>query len=90
MRWHACRHSAVYAPALLRLCSIIELRDTRTLEPITAILGCPVWLPALDAAQQPDGAKLAHLQQRILGQSLWHTVNWLREVVSSFSADTQG
>lgn len=90
VRQHACRHSAAYAPALLRLCSIIELRESRSLEAITAILGCPVWLPALYAAEQPNSAKLAPPQQRLLCQALWHTVNWLREVVSSFSADAQG
>ena len=90
LRRLACRHIPAYAPALLRLCSVIDLRECMTLEAITAILGCPVWLPALGASEQPDAAKLAPSQQRILCQALWHSVDWLREVVNSFSADTQG
>lgn len=90
LRQLACRLIPAYAPALLRLCSVIDLRECKSLEAITAILGCPVWLPALDAPEQPDAAKLAPSQQRILCQALWHTVNWLRETVNSFSADTQG
>ena len=90
MRQLSCRHSAAYAPALLRLCSVIELRECKTLEAVTAILGCPVWLPALDAAERLEAAQLPASQQRILCQALWHTVNWLREVANSFSADAQG
>ena len=84
------RHCPAYAPALLRLCSIIELRECKTLEAITAILGCPVLLPALGAAQQLGAPAPSACQQRVLCQALWHAVNWLREAVNSFSADTQG
>ena len=85
-----CRQSTAYAPALLRLCSILELRACKSLEAITAILGCPVMLPAQEPVERLEAAKLSAPQQRILRQALWHTVSWLREVVNSFSADAQG
>jgi hypothetical protein len=85
-----CRQAPAYAPALLRLCSTLELKASGSLEGITAILGCPVCLPALEGPQAPNLQELPAQQRKAFCLSLWLAVDWLREAVNSFSADTQG
>ena len=85
-----CRQTPAYVPALLRLCSTLELKASGSLEGITAILGCPLCLPALEGPQAPNLQELPAQQRKAFCLSLWLAINWLREAVNSFSADTLG
>lgn len=69
---------------MLGLCQTVELKTSESLDSLTAILGCSLCLPRLE-----DQMGLMSCQkQEAMCLSLWHAVNWLREAVNGFSADT--
>ena len=57
---------------------------SQSLDSLTAVLGCSLCLPQLE---QQMGLLSCH-EQEAMCLSLWHAVNWLREIVNGFSADT--
>ena len=57
---------------------------SQSLDSLTAVLGCSLCLPRLEGQM----AMLACREQEAMCLSLWHAVNWLRENVNGFSADT--
>ncbi|BDA41598.1 probable fanconi anemia group D2 protein homolog [Coccomyxa sp. Obi] len=84
------RGMMLYAAAVLNLTCTLELRANDNLDGLTAILGCSLCLP-LPACLEPEHLLTMSAQQRQLScLSLWHTVNWLREVVNAFSSDQAG
>ena len=68
---------------MLGLCQSVELKASQSLDSLTAVLGCSLCLPPLEGQM----GLLTGQEQEAMCQSLWHAVNWLREVVNGFSAD---
>ena len=68
---------------MLGLCQAVELKMSQNLDSLTAILGCSLCLSRLEGQMG-----LSCAEQEAMCLSLWHAVNWLREAVNGFSADT--
>lgn len=80
----------VYASAVLGLTQTLELCLNKNLDGLTALLGCSLCMPRPSLAEEQQLASLPAQQRQLLCQSLWHAVNWLREVVNAFSGDKSG
>jgi hypothetical protein len=81
------RDKLACAPFVLHLTTLSELRSSQSLDSLTAVLGCSICLPKLEELGDHAGAGSAQERQAVC-LSLWHAVNWLREVVSCFSLDS--
>lgn len=80
----------VYGPAVLRCTAALELACCKNLDGLTAILGCALCMPQQSLLDTHQLARLPPEQLTVLCLSLWHAVNWLREVVNAFAADEAG
>ena len=90
---HACtgdRGMMVCATAVLGLTQTLELRATNSLDGLTAILGCSLCLPLPSSLAVKQLSASSAEQRQMACLSLWHAVNWLREVVNAFSCDKTG
>ncbi|XP_039275452.1 Fanconi anemia group D2 protein isoform X2 [Nilaparvata lugens] len=67
---------------LLRLLKDLEKHD---LTEIDALLGCPIILPALHVYTAAEFGSLTPGQQHAALHCLFHVINWLREILSSFA-----
>lgn len=76
-------HALCYLCPLLRLLSTCELMTTGELGAIDAVLGTPLLLIE-DTIILNEMESLAENVQEIICLSLWHSINWCREVVNSF------
>uniref|UniRef100_A0A667XEQ8 FA complementation group D2 n=1 Tax=Myripristis murdjan TaxID=586833 RepID=A0A667XEQ8_9TELE len=65
---------------LLRLCE--EKQHQGDLEEIDALLGCPLVITDMDIIEKVDS--LSKAEREFLCSLLFHTINWLREVVNAF------
>ncbi|RZF48297.1 hypothetical protein LSTR_LSTR010260 [Laodelphax striatellus] len=67
---------------LLRLLKDLEKHD---LTEIDALLGCPIILPSLEVYSTAEFGSLTPFQQHAALHCLFHVINWLREILSSFA-----
>ncbi|XP_077054270.1 Fanconi anemia group D2 protein isoform X2 [Siphateles boraxobius] len=65
---------------LLRLCE--EVQHEGDLEEIDALLGCPLILTDMEVVEKVES--LSKAEREFLCSLLFHTINWLREVVNAF------
>ncbi|XP_055999179.1 Fanconi anemia group D2 protein-like isoform X3 [Ostrea edulis] len=65
---------------LLRMC---EQRQNRNLDNIDALLGCPIFLPKSEVMDKMES--LSMKEKDVICTSLFHALNWFREVVNAFA-----
>ncbi|XP_076003565.1 Fanconi anemia group D2 protein [Genypterus blacodes] len=70
---------------LLRLCE--EKQHQGDLEEIDALLGCPLVLTKLDAVEKIES--LSKLEREFLCALIFHTINWLRELINAFCSQKE-
>lgn len=80
----------LYAAAVLNLTCTLELRANNNLDGLTAILGCSLCLPLPACLEHEHRAAMPAQQRQLTCLSLWHALEWLREVVNAFSSDLAG
>ena len=74
------------APHFRVLTNCEVLLHDNSLEQVDALLGCPVYLPTADYID--SFGTLEHDEQNIILPCLFTTVNWFRELINSFSTQT--
>lgn len=72
------REQVVCICSLFRLLQIIEIKQTKSLGGVDALLGCPVQMIKLE----PD---MPGADGTLVLSCLYHTINWFIEVVNAFS-----
>jgi hypothetical protein len=78
------RESLLYLCPLVRFLAACEMATTDgKVEEMDALLGCPVML--FDEAVLDDAPTMDAEQRRVVAQSLFHAVNWFRELLNAFS-----
>lgn len=65
---------------LLRMC---EQRQNGNMDNIDALLGCPIFLPKTDIIDKMES--LSTKEKDVICSSLFHALNWFREVVNAFA-----
>jgi Fanconi anemia group D2 protein len=80
----------VYGTAVLGLTRTLELSASNSLDGLTAILGCTLCLPLPSSLEIEQLSTSSAEQRQMACLSIWHAVNWLREVVNAFSSDKAG
>ncbi|XP_078340386.1 Fanconi anemia group D2 protein-like [Crassostrea virginica] len=68
---------------LLRMC---EHRQNGNLDNIDALLGCPMFLPKAEVMDKMES--LSTREKDTICMSLFHALNWLREIVNAFATQT--
>lgn len=65
---------------LLRMC---EQRQNGNMDNIDALLGCPMFLPKTEVIDKMES--LSTKEKDVICSSLFHALNWFREVVNAFA-----
>ncbi|XP_020599802.1 Fanconi anemia group D2 protein homolog isoform X2 [Phalaenopsis equestris] len=74
-------------PSQFLLLSVVErLSNQGSLGGIDALLGCPLHLPSPKYFSGIQWKKLTEKQKKIVCLSLFHAVNWIRELLNAFSS----
>ncbi|KAK3101624.1 hypothetical protein FSP39_004973 [Pinctada imbricata] len=73
----------VCLPSHFRLLRMCEQRQAGTLENIDALLGCPLFITKEDVYQKLE--PLSTREKDVICESLFHTLNWFREVINAFA-----
>ncbi|ODM88226.1 Fanconi anemia group D2 protein [Orchesella cincta] len=85
----AMQMSPLVVPALLRVLAFLETKvESGELIGIDAILGCPILFPKLEYYQSSSIADFTYNQRVHLGQYLVLAINFFRESVCAFVADS--
>lgn len=72
-----------HSNALMSMFRLVRGLEREDLSEIDALLGCPLVMPSRKTIDEFD--MLSPEQQNVVVDSLFHAVNWFREVINCFS-----
>lgn len=72
-----------HSHALMSMFRLVRGLEREDLSEIDALLGCPLVMPSHKTIDEFD--MLSPEQQNVVVDSLFHAVNWFREVINCFS-----